>query len=66
MSANRTHARSTLAHFYCSDNAYWAGLVVIWDLVVILLALWVVPLVLAAASCSRPLVVEPAVVGAGA
>jgi hypothetical protein len=58
--------RSTLAELYRSDIAYWAGLVVIWELVVILIALWVVPVVLAAASTAGPLLPDAAVIGAGA
>ncbi|MDQ6669399.1 MAG: hypothetical protein M3069_01310 [Chloroflexota bacterium] len=58
--------RSRLAELYRSDITYWAGLVVICELVVILIALWVVPVVLAAASAAGPLVGDAAVIGAGA
>ena len=57
---------STLAEIYRSDIAYWAGLVVIWDLLVILIALWVVPVVLPAASAAGPLPSDAAFIGAGA
>ncbi len=52
--------RSRLAELYRSDITYWAGLAVI------LIALWVVPVVLAAASAAGPLVGDAAVIGAGA
>jgi hypothetical protein len=40
--------------------------VVIWELLLILISLWVVPVVLAAASAAGPLPSNPAVIGAGA
>jgi hypothetical protein len=58
--------RSTLATLYCSNMAYWAGLLVIWELLVILIALWVVPVVFAAASAAGALLPDAAVMGAGA
>ena len=58
--------RRMLAEIYRSDIAYWAGLVVIWELLVIVIALWVVPVVLAAASAAGPLPGDAAVLGAGA
>jgi hypothetical protein len=57
---------STLAEIYRSDIAYWAGLVVIWELLVILIALWVVPVVLSAAAESGALLSDGAVIGVGA
>ena len=58
--------RSTLGEIYRSDIAYWAGLVVIWELLVILIALWMVPVVLVAAADSPALLPPAAIVGAGA
>ena len=58
--------RSTLAEIYRSDLADWAGLVVIWELLVILIAVWVVPVVLSAAAASGALPSDVAVVGVGA
>jgi hypothetical protein len=57
--------RSTLGTRYRSDLAYWAGLVLIWELLVILIALWVVPIVLATASAAGPLLPDAAIMGAG-
>jgi hypothetical protein len=56
----------TFSKIYRSDLAYWAGLVVIWELLVILVALWAVPFALAGASSVGPLVTQAAVLGAGA
>jgi hypothetical protein len=58
--------RSALVEIYRSDLAYWAGLVVIWELLVILVALWVLPVLLAAAPASTDLLAHAAVIGAGA
>ncbi|MBV9174920.1 MAG: hypothetical protein JOZ81_33070 [Chloroflexi bacterium] len=58
--------QSTLAELYRSDLAYGIGLVVIWELLVTLVALWMVPVLLAAASAAGPLPVDAAVIGAEA
>jgi len=61
-----TCQRSTLAELYRSDLACWAGVVVIWELLVILVALWVVPTLLSAAATAGPLSSNALVIGAGA
>ena len=58
--------KGTVADIYCSDVAYWAGLLLIWDLLVVVLALWLAPPLLAAAAASAPLMTNAAVFGAGA
>jgi hypothetical protein len=58
--------KSTIAEIYRSDFAYWIGMVLIWELVVALLAMCLVPLLLAAAAASAPLMTDPAVLGTGA
>jgi hypothetical protein len=58
--------RRTLAEIYRSDIAYWVALLVIWELLVVLIALWVVPLVFAAASAAGPFLPDAGVLGAGA
>jgi hypothetical protein len=58
--------RSTFADIYRSDIAYWAGLLVIWELLVILTVLWVVPFVVEAAASAGPVTTSVAGLGAGA
>jgi hypothetical protein len=41
------HWSHRLAEAYCSDLAYFAGLVVLWELLVILAGLWLVHLAVA-------------------
>ena len=57
--------RISLSELYNSDFAYWAGLLVLWEVIGILIALWVVPALLDTMSAAGPILV-PAVVGAGA
>ena len=56
----------TVAESYRSDLAYWTGLVMIWDLIVVLIATWLVPLVLVAGGASSALPSDIAIGVAGA
>jgi hypothetical protein len=58
--------RPSLSELYSSDFAYWAALLVLWEVLVLLIALWLVPLVLSAAAESGALLPAAAIVGAGA
>jgi hypothetical protein len=57
--------RLKLREVYSSDFAYWLSLLVLWELLVILAALWLVP-VLTAASAGALLPTDPTILGAGA
>ncbi|MCA1647116.1 MAG: hypothetical protein LC797_17195 [Chloroflexi bacterium] len=41
-----------LARAYCSDLSYFLGLVVLWEVLVLLAAAWLVPVVLDAAAAT--------------
>ncbi len=43
---DRTPSAGSLARAYCSDTSYFVALVVLWELLVLLAAAWLVPVIL--------------------